>query len=113
MSFTCTVTGNSSGVTIWRVGSSSECTLAHSTAGATSTCGAGRVFSATTGAGFGTNATSFSSTLSGTATSELDGTLVECFGPAFSRDAGNMVGNSTIQVLGKLTSCISNLVYDL
>ena len=27
--------------------------------------------------------------------------LVECFGPAFSRDAGNLVGKSTIQTIGQ------------
>ena len=76
-------------------------------------CGLRNVFTARSGTGFGTSATSYSSSLSGTATSELNGTLVECFGPAFSRDTDNRVGESTIQVLGKLTSCISNLVYDL
>ena len=89
------------GVTIWRVGGSSECTLPHSTAGATSTCGPGGAFTATSGPEFGTGATSYSSTLSGTATSALDVTLVECFGPAFSRDPGNIVGNSALQILGK------------
>ena len=99
--FRCTVTGDRSGVTIWRVGGSSECFLAHSTAGATSTCGAGSAFRATSGPEFGTRATSFSSTLSGTATSALNGTLVECFGPNLARDPGNIVGSSTLQVLGK------------
>ena len=51
--------------------------------------------------GFGTSATSFTSTLSGTATPALNGTLVECFGPALSRDAGNVVGNSTLQIVGQ------------
>ena len=48
-----------------------------------------------------TNVTSFPSTLSGTMRVLLDGTLVECFGPAFSRVAANMVGNSTLHVLGQ------------
>ena len=114
MSFTCTVTGDSDGVTIWRVNGSNECLLSHNTAGATSTCGAGGAFIATTGAGFGTtNATSFSSTLNSTATPALDGTLVECFGPELNRTAGNRVGNSTFQILGKLTSCIYNLAHNL
>ena len=95
--FRCTVTGDRDGVTIWRVGGTSECTLAHSTAGATSTCGSGRVFSARIGTGFGP---SYSSTLSGTATSILNGTLIECFGPALSRDAGNRVGGSILQISG-------------
>ena len=113
MIFTCTVTGDRNGVTIWRVDGSSECLLTHNTAGATSNCGPGSAFIARSGTGFGTSATSYSSTLSGTATSTLNGTLVECFGPTFSIDTDNRVGDSTIQVLGKLTSCISNLVYDL
>ena len=107
MSFTCTVTGDSDGVTIWRVNGSSECLLSHNTEGATSTCGPDSAFTARGVTGFGTtSATSYSSTLSGTATSALDDTLVECFGPALSRQPGNMVGNSTLQILGKLTSCI-------
>ena len=80
---------------------SSECSVVHSTVDDLGACGSGSPFTVTTGTGFGTSGTSFSSTLSGTATSELDGTLVECFGPAFSRDAGNMVGNSTLQILGQ------------
>ena len=88
------------GITIWRVGGSSECGLLHNTASAPGPCGSGSLFIVTTGTGFGTSAISYSSTLSGTATSELNGTLVECFGPAFSRDAENMVGKSTLQILG-------------
>ena len=97
----CTVGGNKSGITIWRVGGTSECTLPHSTAGASSTCGAGRAFMATSGSLFGTSATSYSSTLSGTATLELNGTLIECFGPHLNRDPGNRVGDSTLQILGE------------
>ena len=107
MIFTCTVTGDMGGVTLWRVNGSSECLLSHNTVDATSACGPDRAFTARGVTGFGTSATSFTSTLSGTATSALNGTLVECFGPAFSRDAGDMVGNSTLQILGKLTSCIT------
>ena len=96
--FRCTVTGD--GITIWRVGGTSECFLSHTTL-IDRSCGNSSDFTVTTGAGFGANATSFSSTLSGTATSELNGTLVECFGPAFSREPENMVGNSTFQILGQ------------
>ena len=99
--FRCTVTGDINGITIWRVGGSSECSLVHNTADDFGPCGSGSPFIVTTGTGFGTSATSFSSTLSGTTTSALNDTLVECFGPAFSRDAGNMVGNSTLQILGQ------------
>ena len=79
---------------------SNECILSHSTASAKSTCGAGSAFRARPGTGFGANATSYSSTLSGTATSTLNGTLIECFGPDLARDPENMVGNSTLQILG-------------
>ena len=88
------------GITIWRVGGSSECVLAHSTAGIPRQCGSGNAFIGMSGNGFGENADSFISTLSGTATRGLDGTLVECFGPAFSREAGNMIGNGALQILG-------------
>ena len=81
--------------------STSECTLIHSTANAPISCGPSSVFTATIGTGFGTSAASFSSTLNGTATPALDGTLVECFGPAFSRDAENLVGNHTLKILGQ------------
>ena len=100
MVFTCTVIGDMSGVTLWRVNGSSECLLSHSTAGATATCGPGGAFRARGMTGFGTSATSYSSTLSGTAASELNGTLVECFGPTLSRDPGNRIGDSTLQMLG-------------
>ena len=109
MVFTCTVTGDMSGVTLWRVNGSSECLLSHNTLSATATCGPDGAFRARGVTGFGTSATSFTSTLSGTATSALDDTLVECFGPAFSRDAGDMVGNSTIQILGNKFRLLSPL----
>ena len=99
--FRCTVTGDRSGITIWRVGGSVECYLIHSTAGATSTCGPSNAFTARSETGFGTTATSFTSSLTGTATLTLDDTLVECFGPALSRDAWNMVGDGTLQILGQ------------
>ena len=100
--FRCTVAGGDiNGITIWRVGGSSECSLAHTSAGNTALCGPRNAFTATPGEGFGTSATSYSSTLSGTATSALNDTLVECFGPGFIRDAENMVGSSTLQILGQ------------
>ena len=85
------------------MGGSSECTLAHRTAGASSTCGAGGAFTATSGTEFGTSANSYSSTLSGIATSALNGILVECFGPSLPRDSGNRVGDSTLKILGEYT----------
>ena len=98
--FRCTVR-DMSGVTIWRVGGSSECSLLHSTASAPRTCGSGSTFTASPGTGFGTSATSYSSTLSGTAISALNGTLVECFGPGLARVAENTVGKNTIQIIGQ------------
>ena len=97
--FRCTVTGDSNGVTIWRMGGNSgtECSLLHNNPSDTDTCGPGGAFTARFD---GLSANSFSSTLSGTATLALDGTLVECFGPGLARDAGNMVGNSTLQIVG-------------
>ena len=98
--FRCTV-GDMSGITIWRVNGSSECSLVHSTASVPVSCGVASPFTAAPGTGFGTSSTSFTSTLSGTATTTLNGTLVECFGPAFNRDAGNLVGTNTIQIRGQ------------
>ena len=99
--FRCTVTGDMSGYTVWRVGRSSACIFSLSTVGAVSTCGPGSTLTARSGTGFGTSATFFSSTLSGTATPELNGTLVECFGPGLARDAGNRAGSSTLRILGQ------------
>ena len=98
--FRCNVIGDRIGITIWRVGRNSECSLVHSTTDDPGPCGSGSPFTVTTGTGFGTSGTSFSSTLSGTATSELNGTVVKCFGPALSSNAENMVGNSTLQIVG-------------
>ena len=100
--FRCTVTGDSIGVTIWRVGGgSNECSLTHTTIDGPRPCGFGSPFTVATGSGFGTNATSFSSTLSGTASPALDGTLVECFGPDLAKNAGNTVGKNRLQILGQ------------
>ena len=99
--FSCTVTGDRSGITIWRVSGSRDCALAHSSI-SSQICGPGDVFTARAGTGFGpgTNATTFTSTLSSTATSALNGTLVECNGSANSVDPGNKVGGSTLHILG-------------
>ena len=76
-----------------------ECILVHR---ATSTAICGNTFTARPEAGFGMNdATSFSSTLSGTADLALNGTLVECFGPANNLDPGNRVNGSAIQIIGQ------------
>ena len=100
--FRCTVTGNMSGLTIWRVNSSTEssrCNLIHRTL-SSPICGPGNVFTARSESGFGTNGPSYSSTLSGTATTSLNGTLFECFGPANTVDPGNSINDSTFQIRG-------------
>ena len=85
-------------------GSSNLCTLSHIST-ATATCGpseGSRAFTATPESGFGPGASGpFTSTLSATADPVLNGTLVECFGPAATADSGNRIGNSTIQVVGQ------------
>ena len=106
--YQCIVNGGGiNGITIWRVDGSSECTLVHASAGNTARCGPQNDFTATTRSGFGTSATSYSSTLSGIATTTLNGTLVECFGPGTNRDADNMVGSGTLQILGQYVVLIS------
>ena len=102
--FTCTVTGDMNGFTIWRVAGSSECVLVHRST-SSSVCGAGNSFIARSGFGPGTSATFFTSTLSGTATPAMNGTLVECFGPGNNVDPGNMVGNNTFQIRGQNVFC--------
>ena len=88
------------GITTWRVGGTSECPLLHRST-SSSLCGPSDAFTARPGREFGMNdATSFSSTLRGTADSALNGTLVECFGPANNVDPENMVGSSTLRILG-------------
>ena len=77
-----------------------ECTLAHTSTSSSSACGPNSALTARPGNGFGTSGPSFTSTLSGTATPALDGTLVECFGQANNVDPENRVGNSTLQILG-------------
>ena len=98
--FRCNVTGDMSGITIWRVNGSSECILVRRST-SSSICGPSGTFIARPGTGFGASATLFTSTLTGIATSTLDGTLVECFGPANNVDPGNRVGDSTLQILGQ------------
>ena len=95
--FSCNVTGDSNGDTLWRAGGGGACLLEHMNTGDSDTCGPGDVFTAMLES---TSPTSFPSTLSGTATAALDGTLVECFGPLLSTDAGNRVGNHTLQIVG-------------
>ena len=102
ITFTCTVNGDITGITTWKVGrgSDNQCALVHRVTNI-AICGQGNTFNATPGAGFGTDGPTFTSTLSVTATHALDGTLVECFGPANNVDSGNMVGNSTLKIVGQ------------
>ena len=87
-------------LTTWKVGRSSACPLLHR--GTTSlSCGPGNAFTGTSGTGFGVSTTSFSSSLSVTATPALNGTLIECFGPGSGGDLGNRVGGSAIHVVGQ------------
>ena len=95
----CTVTGNKSGVTTWIVNGTIECNLFHRS-NSSSICGPSDSFTARPGSGFGTS-TSFTSTLSGTIDAELNGTLVECFGPANNVDPGNRINGSSLKMLGK------------
>ena len=98
--FTCTVVGGMNGLTTWRVKGSSECPLPHRST-SSSICGPGNVFTARSGTGFGSNSSSYSSTLSGTATSSLNGTLVECFGTSNNTGPGDRINGSTLQILGQ------------
>jgi len=91
-------------MTIWRVGGSNldTCVLFHGRT-ASSTCEPGNHFVAVPETGFGTNATSFSSVLSHTATRASDGTQIECLGLGSGGHLVHMdeVGESIIHVLGQ------------
>ena len=76
------------------------CVLFHGRT-ASSTCGPGNHFVAVPETGFGTNATSFSSVLSHTATHVLNGTLIECLGPGTGGHLMDKVGESIIHILGQ------------
>lgn len=99
--FRCTVNGDVNGFTIWRVDRSSECVLAHRSTSPSANCGQSNAFIARSETGFGTNGPSFSSTLSGTAIPALNGTQVECFGPANNVDLGNRISGSILGILGQ------------
>ena len=81
------------GVIVWTVGRSSECNLTL-TLFETGTCEPGGVSAMVTIPSL--NDPYLESTLSGTATTALDGTPVECFGP----NAENMVGKGILQIVG-------------
>ena len=92
-----------SGITIWRVGGSTDCPLLHRSATSSTICN--YTFTAKPGTGYGTSATSFTSTLNGTADPALNGTLVECFGPANSVEPENRIDEGTLQILGTCKYC--------
>ena len=68
---------------------------------ASSICGPDNAFTARAGIGFGTSGPSFSSSLSGTASSNMDSMLFECFGPDNNVHPGNRVGSGTLQIVGR------------
>ena len=97
-----------SGITIWRVGGSTECPLLHRSATSSTICK--YTFTAKPGTGYGTSATSFTSTLSGTADPTLNGTLVECFGPNNNVEPENRINEGTLQILGKYCGILSQYI---
>ena len=80
---------------------SSECPLSHISTTSSTICDPSNAFTAKPGTGYGTSTTSFTSTLSGTATPALDGTLVECFGPDNNVKSENRIDEGTLQILSK------------
>ena len=80
------------------MGVTSTCVLFHGRT-ASSTCGPGNLFVAVPETGFGTNATSFSSVLSHTATHAPNCTLIECLGLDSGGHLVDKVGESIIHVL--------------
>ena len=96
--FSCTVTGDRSGISSWRVNRTYDCVLVHRARGSPSMCGVNGAYTSRPGTGFGSSGDKFTSTLSGTAITEL---FIECFGPANNLDPGNRVGNITFQILGQ------------
>ena len=85
-------------ITLWRVNRTRGlCTLSQIST-SSERCGPNDAFTASPGS---VNPTSFASTLSGIADPELDGILVECFGPANNVEIGNRVGGSPIQIVGQ------------
>ena len=97
--FRCNVTGDMNGETRWIMNGNIECALQHRSP-STTKCGPDNPFTARPETGFGTNGPSYTSTLSGTATPELNGTVVECFGPAMNVNPGNRVGGSNLLITG-------------
>ena len=85
-----------------------ECTLVHRS-NFSSICGPSDSFTARPGTGFGAS-TSFTSTFSGTADPALNGTLVECFGPANNVDPRNRISGSNLEILGKYYRVLKHLM---
>ena len=99
--FDCTVVRMSgmNAVILWRVNGTSDLCIVSQISTNTDDCGPNNVFTASPG---GITATSYSSTLSGNADPELDGLLVECFGPVNDvQRMDNKVGESPIQIVGQ------------
>ena len=103
--FSCTVTTTPgmNAIIIWRVNrTTDQCSLTQFQDNP-DTCGPNSAFTASPGRA---NDTSFSSTLNATAIPELEGILVECFGPEISINLDNRIGDSPIRIVGQCKSHI-------
>ena len=99
--FDCTVMPMSgmNAVILWRINNTTDLCIVSQISTNTDDCGQNDAFTASPGT---SNATSFSSTLSATADPELDGLLVECFGPVNDKqNMDNKVGEHPIQIVGQ------------
>ena len=85
-------------ITHWRVNGSRDLCILSQISTNTDVCGPNNAFTASP---VSENATFFLSTLNGTADPELDGILVECFGPNSSLSIDDRVGERPIQIVGQ------------
>ena len=85
-------------ITLWRVNGSRDLCILSQISTNPDDCGPNNAITASP---VRENATSFLSTLSGTADPELDGILVECFGPDNNVNMDNRVGESPILIVGQ------------
>ena len=101
--FDCTVMPMSgmNAITLWRVNGNRDLCILSQISTNSDDCGQNNAFTASP---VRANATFFLTTLSGTADPELDGILVECFGPDNSVNMDNRVGERPIQIVGQWKS---------
>ena len=85
-------------ITLWRVNGNRDLCILSQISTNSDDCGPNNAFTASP---VRANATFFLTTLSGTADPELDGILVECFGPDNSVNMDNRVGERPIQIVGQ------------